>query len=228
MKYSAVIFDLFGTLAESPTFSGRERSLRAMAAVLSAPYTEFERQWSNTSNDRDTGALPDFRSTLEYVCRSLSIHSDDGQIEEATRLRLEYFRGLLAPRAGSVETLTKLKELNLKLGLISDCSVEVPMVWGETPFSSLIDKTVFSCLVRVKKPDPRIYRIAAERLRLPASRCLFVGDGGSRELTGASKAGMGAVLIRPATLDPDAHVIDREQWHGPSVGSLTEVLALVE
>jgi putative hydrolase of the HAD superfamily len=228
VKYRAVIFDLFGTLVESPTFSGRESILREMAAVLSAPYAEFERQWSATNNDRDAGVLPDIRSSLEHVCRALAIRPTESQLLDATSIRLEYFRGLLKPRAGAVEALTKLKELKLKTGLISDCSIEVAMVWGLTPFDSLIGKRILSCLVGLKKPDPLIYAIAVENLGVRASECLFVGDGGSRELTGATRAGMGAVLIRPNGLNPDAYVIDREDWGGPSIGSLIEVLNLVD
>ena len=50
--------------------------------------------------------------------------------------------------------------------------------------------------VRLAKPDPRIYEMAVEGLGVAAEECLYVGDGTSNELTGASRVGMTAVLMR--------------------------------
>ena len=41
----------------------------------------------------------------------------------------------------------------------------------------MIDEPVFSCVVGLCKPDPRIYRLALERLSVQAEESLFVGDG---------------------------------------------------
>jgi putative hydrolase of the HAD superfamily len=228
MKYTSVIFDLFGTLVELPTFSGRENVLTKMASVLSIPYAPFEQQWRETYDERETGRLPDFRRSLDHICRCLSAHPNDHQIGEAIKLRLEYFRELLKPRAKAIEALTEIRKLKLKTGLISDCTAEVPMVWGETPFVPLIDECVFSCQAGMKKPDPHIYLIATERLGVKPAECLYIGDGGSRELTGASKAGMKAIQIRIEEPDPDAYAIDCEDWAGPVVASLTDVLLMIK
>lgn len=45
----------------------------------------------------------------------------------------------------------------------------------------------------VAKPDPAIYLFAAQRMNLPAGRCLFVGES-LLEVLGALAAGMKAVL----------------------------------
>ena len=93
----------------------------------------------------------------------------------------------------------------------------------------LLDAPIFSSVVKVRKPDPRIYLLACERLSVAPGACLFVGDGGSRELSGAAVAGMTPVCIRSATEDGyDAHRVDAEIWHGPSIKALQEVLAIVD
>ncbi len=74
------------------------------------------------------------------------------------------------------------------------------------------------------KPNPGIYRLACERLRVEPSDCLFIGDGGSGELTGATNVGMDAVLIRAPD---DTENGDREDWHGTRISSVEEVLSLV-
>jgi len=54
---------------------------------------------------------------------------------------------------------------------------------------------VISAEVRLHKPQPEIYRLAAERLDEPPERCVFVDD--LREnCAGAEAVGMRAVLHR--------------------------------
>ena len=57
-------------------------------------------------------------------------------------------------------------------------------------FSQYIDEMVLSYKVQMKKPDSCIYREAAKRLCVDPEECIFVGDGGSNELTGAREAGI--------------------------------------
>ena len=103
------------------------------------------------------------------------------------------------------------------------------MVWKETPLASLFDATVFSCSVGLKKPDPRIYELACERLAVRPEDSLYIGDGGSRELTGAKEAGLHAVMIEAygKTELPQANS-EAGEWKGPAVSSLNEVLDLVD
>ena len=75
------------------------------------------------------------------------------------------------------------------------------------------------------KPDPGIYELACERLGVQPGNCLYIGDGSSRELTGASTVGMDAVLIR---VPNDTENGDREDWQGTRISSVEEVLNLVD
>jgi putative hydrolase of the HAD superfamily len=135
----------------------------------------------------------------------------------------------MVPRSDAIETLSHLKYEGCKTGLISDCSPEVPAIWKDTPFAKLIDVAIFSCLVGVKKPDPRIYHLTTNQLGIKPQKCLYIGDGSSQELTGASQVGMQAVLLRlPDEEGTDAHRIDSEEWYGPVISVLTEVLILIK
>ena len=49
--------------------------------------------------------------------------------------------------------------------------------------------------VGVLKPDPLIFRCAAERLNLNVDECVYVGDVFSNDVFGALRAGMKAVWI---------------------------------
>ena len=89
----------------------------------------------------------------------------------------------------------------------------------------LVDVAILSCEVGLRKPDPRIYEMVCDRLTVLPDRCLYVGDGGSMELTGASASGMDVVLIRAPY---DTVTGDREDWQGARISSLKEVVSLVD
>lgn len=65
-------------------------------------------------------------------------------------------------------------------------------LWGKFPFGQLTDAFVVSAEEGMSKPDPRIFRIGAERLGVRPERCLFVDDK-VRNVEGARAVGMRAV-----------------------------------
>ena len=228
MKYKAVIFDLFGTLVDNFSIREQNNILLQMASIISAPADEFMRLWLGTFNERATGVLPSPEANIEHICRKLEIPAENTRIQQAARIRFDFTVRSMVPRAGAIELLSALKTSGYKTGLISDCSAELPAIWEDTPFAPLIDVAIFSCTVGLRKPDQRIYLKAAQQLGIEPQACLYVGDGSSRELTGAAQAGMHPVLIRvPDEDSADAHQIDKEDWNGPAISSLREVLDLV-
>jgi len=228
MKYKAVLFDLFGTLVENFNGSEYENVLMKMASVVSVPKADFQRLWRDTFIERNTGVHPTPQHSIRYICEQLNIRVSDTLVEKAARIRLDYTLHSLEPRSDVVDTLKNLQSQGLKTGLISDCTGDIPMVWEQTKFAGVFDATVFSCEVLTKKPDPQIYRIATQSLGVKPQECIFVGDGGSGELTGARKVGMSPVLIRDPD-EGDTHFMEREDdWDGPRIAYLREVLNLVK
>jgi putative hydrolase of the HAD superfamily len=230
MKYKAVIFDLFGTLIDNFSFEEYRRTLVEMAAVLSAPPDDFAELWLELFEERMSGVLESPVGVIKHVCRELGVYPDNAQIVHATRIRFDMTRREIKVRPDAVNVLSKLKAEGYKTGLISDCSHEMPTIWEDLSLASLIDITVFSCLVGITKPDPRIYQLVTDHLDARPEDCIYVGDGSSQELTGAANVGMRPVLIRiPGDGDyDDIYRIKPEEWGGPRVSSLTEVLRLLE
>jgi putative hydrolase of the HAD superfamily len=155
MKYDAVIFDLFGTLVPLQDYGGARS---AMAATLTVSSEDFSRLWNETSRMRATGYFATVEANIGYICRTLGLQLEANRITTAARIRVDFTRCTLTPRGDAVETLAQLKTAGYKIGLISDCSPDVPLLWQDTPFASLVDVPIFSCSVGFKKPDPRIYK----------------------------------------------------------------------
>ncbi len=228
MKYSAVIFDLFGTLIENLRREKFEEMLSEMASVLSVPSQDFIRSWNDTWKERSTGYFSTLESDILAICRSLNARPEEALLLKAAEIGRGFARTLLMrPRETGLLTLSKLKEAGYRIGLISNCAANVPSVWPGTPLAPLIDVPVFSCSVGLMKPDPRIFLLVCQRLMLTPRRCVYVADGNEGELTGASKVGMRSVLFCGPDEDPYDEGQDRREWLGPTVFSLEEIPKLL-
>ena len=230
MAAKAVLFDFFGTLVPNFMLSAHKEVLRQMAGAAGAPAEPFVEHWLATFEERATGVFPTARENIQAVCGELNIIPAEHQYAAAVRLRLEFEKRHIAPRATALSTLRMIKSLGLKTGLVSDCSPELPQIWKETPFAPWFDAAVFSCDEGIRKPNPKIYLKACRRLDVEPAECFFVGDGGSRELSGATQVGMRAVLLAAPEEqnNADTHRIDGEEWRGPTIYDLKELLIILE
>jgi HAD superfamily hydrolase (TIGR01509 family) len=207
-----VIFDLWNTIAVWPEDLWAETRPR-VAEHLGLSVEEFESRWyGELAHMREMGPMSDVLALFDLT-------PDDA--ERVSALRREVTRKGLVPVPGAVETIAALRERGLKTGLITVCSEDVVSLWAETDFHGLFDAEVFSAAVGLRKPDPRIYRIALEELGVDAQDAMFVGDGANDELAGAERVGMTAVGVESPTGElPD-------DWAGPRIRMLPELLALV-
>ncbi len=228
MSYGAVIFDLFGTLVDD-FVSSTGRMNTDLATALNAPYEPFTRVWRQTSEMRTNGTFQTVEASIEHVCGTLGVQVTAEQMMQAVQIRLQQIKRALQPRPDAVPTLMGLKDNGCKIGLLSNCSIEIPILWPETPFADLIDCAVFSSRERLKKPDPRIYHLACERLGVMPERCLYIADGENYELTAAAKVGLHPVLIRNPTSQNRLELFrESREWQGATIASLAEVLQLLK
>ncbi len=226
MKYRAVIFDLFGTLINDFAATA-DSALTDMAAALVVPHEQFLFVWNQTLEMRIVGAFQTVEENIEYVLTALSAHARAEQVQRAVEIRMKAIQRVLEPKPDAVGTLAQLKSQGFGLGLISNASIEIPLLWPQTPFADLIDEPIFSSLARLKKPDTRIYQLACERLGATPESCLYIGDGEDRELSGAAKVGLHPVLIRPSEQGARKLHQDAQEWQGPTISCLPEVLQLL-
>lgn len=227
MRFKAVIFDLFGTLVDNFSYQDHRDMLSEMALALSFPSEDFIKLWIETFNDRVKGKFKTPESNIIHICDELGVYPEEEQVKRACEIRREFTRSSLIPRNDAEPTILKLKSMGLKIALVSDCTNEVPVLWDETVFPKLIDFPVFSCVAGMKKPDPKIYKIALDGLGVNPDDCLYVGDGSSHELSGAKRVGMHPVLIQVPYENETAYKVDPEEWKGTKIEALKEILELI-
>jgi putative hydrolase of the HAD superfamily len=227
MKFKAVIFDLFGTLVDDFGSSVGQMH-HEMAAALAVPYEQFITLWGQTTKRRIIGAFETVEANIKYVCDTIKVSPSAEQLEKAVEIRMKYIRQALRPRPDAISTTSELKNKGHKIGLLSNCSIEIPILWQETAFANLFNATVFSSRERLKKPDTRIFNLACERLGAMSASCLYIADGEDHELKAAASVGLHAVLIRTSSQKNRGELHqEARDWQGPSIDSLKEVLQLV-
>ncbi|MFE9689046.1 HAD family hydrolase [Micromonospora sp. NPDC005806] len=224
-RYQAVLFDFFGTLTRCVQ---RGSTHQATAELLGCPADTLFEVLDRTYYQRASGRLGNAEATLRWVCDQVGVHPTDAAVRAAVASRLRAVRADTRLRDEAVPVLAALRQRGVRTGLISDCTHELPAFLLRLPVAPLLDVRVFSVQVGCCKPDPALYLAACRRLGLAPADCLYVGDGGSQELTGAERAGMTAVrLAAPDLVDHLVFNADRS-WDGPLLTSLAEVLDLLD
>jgi putative hydrolase of the HAD superfamily len=224
-----VLIDLYGTLVPAVSRRNRASHLHAMAKILGVDPVGFENDWAGSIEERVFGHLGSLEQTVVAITGRQGVRPAADDIRRAVEIRLAFSRSTLDSCGPVLPGLDALGEAGLRLAVVSDCSEETARLWRSSLLGERIRATVFSCTEGVCKPNPTMYRLALERLGLPAGRCAYVGDGGSRELTGATAMGLAAYQYSfPGDEgEPDARYDPDTEWRGPVIRDLRELLSTV-
>jgi len=187
----AVLFDLFHTLVDVNSAPGQSSS-----EILGIDPRVWNRKIIEESAHHALGTVTDPYESVRIIVHSIDPGIPEERIRRAVAARPQRFRhALMHVRPEILGGLGKLRSSGLRIGLVSNAGLDEIEAWPESPLAEYFDAALFSCHEHLMKPDPAIYLRAAGRLGVPSDRCLFVGDGGSREHAGAREAGMGTVLL---------------------------------
>ena len=228
MRPKAVIFDLFGTLVDQMSLEDLDRRATAMAAALKVPNDKFTLEWSKIRPLRDTGTLPTTQACIYYVCQAMGLPANPLLVPLALEACVDYGRRRLTPRGDAVGTLSWLREQGYGIGLVSNATPEIPLLWPETLLAPLVEAPCFSCSLGMVKPDPRIFGLACQRLSLAPQECLYVADGQEGELQAAQALGMDVVQV--VSVYGQAHTLGlgpKGGWTGTRINRLAELVSYV-
>jgi putative hydrolase of the HAD superfamily len=195
--YAAVIFD-FGGVLTTPVWDSFSAFCRTEGLHPDSVKNLFKTDPEALADLRrlEIGEMSEFDFEAIFGKR-LGLADPEGLIDSM-------FSGM-QPEPVMVEAVRQLRRSELKTGLLSNS-------WSTTHYNrelllELFDDTVISAEVRLHKPQPEIYRLAAERLEAEPSRCLFVDDL-KENCQGAEAVGMTAI---------------RHQSPGETIARLTEL-----
>ncbi len=101
------------------------------------------------------------------------------------------------PMEGARAAIDGVAALGLRTAVVSNSDGRAEWHLEQGGVREGLEFVVDSQIEGVEKPDPRIFRVALDRLGVAAARALYVGDIRSVDEVGAAAAGMQFVLIDP-------------------------------
>ncbi|TDQ40755.1 HAD family hydrolase [Aureibacillus halotolerans] len=217
----AIFFDLFQTLV-TEWDGGRKRTSYSVEELGLEPAV-YRQAWRERQEQRMDGTFSSHQDVLRDILKAYGKDVDGGVIDLIHQRRVDA-KALVFDDIDErlLKTLKQVKAQKIKLGVISNCSPEEVEGWASNPFAQLFDNAVFSCDVKQAKPDKSIYLTACRNLNVRPHTSLFIGDGGSNELQGASDAGL--TPYQATWFLPPEH----QGNHGfPKLNEPSEIMALV-
>jgi putative hydrolase of the HAD superfamily len=117
-----------------------------------------------------------------------------GAISEELFARFEDPR-TFALYPGARELLRSLRARGLRVGLLSNWSARLPRLLAALELDDCFDLVLGSAAERLEKPDPAFFRLALDRAGVDAREALHAGDRIDRDVEGALRAGLQALLV---------------------------------
>lgn len=254
MKYTDLIFDLYGTLVDIHT---EESPLVWEKTALyfgyyGAHYTpdglksafEEELKSRKAKAGQSYECFPDlpFEPIMAQLFRRAGIdkNADTLGLNAAQLFRIsstEYIR--LYP--GALDALAKLRQKGLRLWLLSNAQrVFTAYELKHLGLGEQLDGIFISSDYGCRKPDARFYRALVEEKGLDVSRCLMIGNDRETDIAGAKALGMGTLYmhtdltppqqaVADPALHPDCHSGPHFEYEGDNwfeLAGLVETIAL--
>jgi putative hydrolase of the HAD superfamily len=202
MSYSAVFFDADSTLLDFGR--AEDHALRTIHGILGEPipYTEFfdiydeiNRQvWTELEEKKltpDELKIERFRRFAEALKVSIDI-------EELSRSYLVALGEASYYLEGAEELLNSLKGKYPLAMLTNGLTMVQEARFRLLGFDRFFDVIMISEKVGIAKPDPAIFQLAADRMKLPLDKnILMVGDGLGSDIAGAINAGITSCWYNP-------------------------------
>ncbi|MBQ8834533.1 MAG: HAD family hydrolase [Oscillospiraceae bacterium] len=222
MKYTDLIFDLYGTLVDIHTEENEFvwEHTAIYFGFYGAHYTgrELHDAFRTAMAQREAAAgqnyecFPDI--PFELVMAELFRHkgvednADALGVNAAQLFRIlsiEYLK--LYP--GVLDALASLREQGFRLWLLSNAQrVFTAYELRHLRLGEQLDGIYISSDYRCRKPDLRFYRALLEERKLDPAQCLMIGNDRHTDIAGAKAAGMATLYMHTALTPPDQSPAD--------------------
>ncbi len=221
----AIFLDVGNTLrivVEDPEFQrqAKEELMKLIDSKESpeAFFEEVEKRWKNYRSLSKKSLLEASELELwtQWLLPDYPVEVVAPHISRLTRMWRDR-DGRRVPRADAKETIVELHRRGYLLGIIANTITETEIPdWMITDGVTRYFKTVIlSSKVRVRKPDPTIYWLAARVMGVDPAKCAYLGDNPIRDVEGTRAAGFGMMILfeEPATIAKEPQSGDYKPDH---------------
>ena len=182
-EIKAIIFDIGGVI-----YLGEQKSLAYMQEKLKLDEDFWFGAVKNIWEDLLIGKKEENEGLAE-MAKNLGI----GQ-EKLRDLWIRCFKERYILNKPLLKIIEKLKK-NYKIAVLSDQWITGYKILITDKIKQLLDVSIYSHEVKVRKPDLKIYNIALEKLDLHANECVFIDDR-DYNLKPAEELGMKTILFK--------------------------------
>jgi putative hydrolase of the HAD superfamily len=204
VRLAAVVFDIGGVVQDSP--------LHAIARYErdhGLPSNTINRAVVATGESGAWGRLERGELTVEAWCAPFESDCRAHGVEVDARRLMRYIAEAGRARPQMLRAIARLRQHGLRVAaLTNNWASETPPADAH-PLSEHFDVVVESRAVGMRKPDPRIYRLACDRLGVEPAQAAFLDDIGAN-LKSARALGMRTIKVD----DPDQALRELEALVG--------------
>lgn len=181
----AVIFDWGGVLIEDPAAALYSYCAEALGAGLQ----EFINIYQKFESDFITGNVTE-EQFWSAVCGDLK-----KQKPAVKSLWYAAFEAAYRPRNEMFVLADELDENGYRTAVLSNTEPPAVKFFYNKGLDKLFETAIFSCVEHTRKPERKIYDLAAGRLGLKAFQCVFIDDK-IEYVKAAEAAGMSGIWYR--------------------------------
>ncbi|GAB2208970.1 hypothetical protein ROS1_57880 [Roseibium sp. ROS1] len=219
-KQPAVLFDLYSTLVEeqkdNPFYP-------AMIANLSLPEA-FWPAYLACGSASMIGHVDGMAGRILKACGIAGCERDTQTVYGFVDAHIELFQASVQVYEDTFSALQQVTGMGLNTALVSNASSYSLPIIHNLGLNDFFDAMSLSYQLGVLKPDKAIYLDACTRLGVSPENCIYVGDGGDKELLGAHDLGMTTILVNRNK----PHTASARQHAKHEVRSLTHAINIVE
>ena len=226
MKYTDLIFDLYGTLVDIHTeeddlvwqktalYFGYYGAHYTPAELKEAFEAELKKRKAKAGQSYE--CFPDlpFEPIMAQLFRQAGVEENADQLglNAAQLFRIcstEYIK--LYP--GALDALARLRQKGLRLWLLSNAQrVFTAYELRHLGLGEQLDGIFISSDYGCRKPDARFYQALIDEKGLDVSRCLMIGNDRETDIAGAKALGMATLYMHTALTPPNQTKAD-PQYH---------------
>lgn len=222
MRYTDLVFDLYGTLVDIRTEENTEawEKTAFYFGFYGAHYTAeaLKQAFGNTMAKRQAQAGQNYECFPDIPCEGVfaQLFREKGVTEQANELgfhaaqlfriaSLQYIH--LYP--GVMDALSRLRQHGYRLWLLSNAqraftAYELRLVGLADQFDGIYISSDFAC----RKPDQRFFQALIQERSLNPATCLMIGNDRQTDIAGAAQAGMDTLYLHANITPTDQAAAD--------------------
>ena len=238
MKPELILFDLDDTLMAYDIVSNeawdkatdqfiQENGIKTEKAILLEKILEEKEKYRNDPERFRIGRQNIYNSRREIVKLALKdfLNIEDNKLERFADNHTKIFESLWRLFDDSIETLEKIKKLNLKMGIVSNGTSENQRgKLKRFDIEKYFDYFYIEGELGYGKPDIRVYEKMLQETKIDSKKIIMVGDHLEWDIEAPQKLGIYSIWMNPGRLNIEDLQIKPDR----TIYKISDILKIIE